>query len=235
MVVAAMKHMASNFVKLDKFEGIDFKIWQKKMHFLFSSISVVYVLTTPIFKNGENAIVDQIKKRAKWDNDDYVCRGLILNEHPSDTKVFAMKMEIMLEPTSNKLLLGTLPMLHPRSSEVKFIISSFQCQITVWGDSITIKTTLHEKLSINQECQDIRSNPSKDKELDIGGDQKLETSTLGEIVSLEKSNKNTKSEALINRNEDIGGSVVLEEVIEEVVVQQPEPELRKGNKIDVTP
>nr|GFB62202.1 hypothetical protein [Tanacetum cinerariifolium] len=30
-------------------------------------------------------------------------------------------------------------------------------------------TTFHKKLSINQECQDIRSNPSKDKELDIGG------------------------------------------------------------------
>nr|GFD40205.1 hypothetical protein [Tanacetum cinerariifolium] len=57
-------------------------------------------------------------------------------------------------------------------------------------EAITIKTTLHEKLSINQECQDIRSNASKNRELDIGEDQKLETSTLGEIVSLEKSNKN---------------------------------------------
>nr|GEX73887.1 reverse transcriptase domain-containing protein [Tanacetum cinerariifolium] len=57
-----------------------------------------------------------------------------LPEHPSDTKVFTMKMEILLEPTSNKLLVGTLPMLHPRSSEVKVILSSFQCQITVWGD-----------------------------------------------------------------------------------------------------
>nr|GEW09592.1 ribonuclease H-like domain-containing protein [Tanacetum cinerariifolium] len=76
----------------------------------------------------------------------------------------------------------------PRSSEVKFILSSFQCQITVWGDSITIKTTLHEKFSINQECQDLRSDPSKDRELEIG--EKLETSTLGEIDSLEKSNKN---------------------------------------------
>nr|GEX63889.1 hypothetical protein [Tanacetum cinerariifolium] len=26
----------------------------------------------------------------------------------------------------------TLPMLQPRSSEVKFILSSYQCQITVW-------------------------------------------------------------------------------------------------------
>nr|GEW80019.1 hypothetical protein [Tanacetum cinerariifolium] len=35
-----------------------------------------------------------------------------------------------------------------------------------------------------------KTNPSKDRDLDIVGDQKLKTSTLGEIVSLEKSNKN---------------------------------------------
>ncbi|GJS05291.1 zinc finger, CCHC-type containing protein [Tanacetum coccineum] len=35
---------------------------------------------------------------------------------------------------------------------------------------------------------------------------------------------------LINGTEDIGGSVVLEEVTEEVVVQQPEPELRKSKR-----
>ncbi|GKD86382.1 zinc finger, CCHC-type containing protein [Tanacetum coccineum] len=79
MDVAAMKHMASNFAKLDKFEGVDFRRWQKKMHFLLSSMSVVYVLTTPIPDDGDDATVDQIRKRAKWDNDDYVCRGLILN------------------------------------------------------------------------------------------------------------------------------------------------------------
>ncbi|GJY96947.1 zinc finger, CCHC-type containing protein [Tanacetum coccineum] len=42
MVAAAMKHMASNFAKLDKFEGVDFRKWQKKMHFLLSSMSVVH-------------------------------------------------------------------------------------------------------------------------------------------------------------------------------------------------
>ncbi|GJZ35313.1 zinc finger, CCHC-type containing protein [Tanacetum coccineum] len=36
---AAMKHMASNFAKLDKFEGADFRRWQKKIHFLLSSMS----------------------------------------------------------------------------------------------------------------------------------------------------------------------------------------------------
>ncbi|GJX73865.1 hypothetical protein Tco_0312460 [Tanacetum coccineum] len=76
MAVTAMKHMASNFAKLDKFEGVDFRRWHKKMHFLLSSMSVVYVLTTPIPDDGDDATVDQLRKRAKWDNDDYVCREL---------------------------------------------------------------------------------------------------------------------------------------------------------------
>nr|GEU79513.1 hypothetical protein [Tanacetum cinerariifolium] len=81
MAVAVMKHMASKFSKLDKLEEVNFKRWQKKMHFLFFSTSVVYVLTTPILKDGgDDATVKQIRKSAKWDNDDYVCTGLILND-----------------------------------------------------------------------------------------------------------------------------------------------------------
>ncbi|GKE07326.1 hypothetical protein Tco_1399344, partial [Tanacetum coccineum] len=50
------------------------------MHFVLSSMSVVYMLTTPMPEDGgDDATVEQIKKRAKWDNDDYVCKGLILN------------------------------------------------------------------------------------------------------------------------------------------------------------
>ncbi|GKD42310.1 hypothetical protein Tco_1266955 [Tanacetum coccineum] len=80
MVVAAMKHMDSNFAKLDKFKGVDFRIRQNKKHFLLSSMSVVYVLTTPIPEgSGDDETVEQIRKRTKWDNDDYVCRCLILN------------------------------------------------------------------------------------------------------------------------------------------------------------
>ncbi|GJW37520.1 zinc finger, CCHC-type containing protein [Tanacetum coccineum] len=44
------------------------------------AMSVVYVLTTHIHEDGDDATVEQIMKRAKWDNDDYVCRGLILQE-----------------------------------------------------------------------------------------------------------------------------------------------------------
>ncbi|GKA48247.1 hypothetical protein Tco_0741205 [Tanacetum coccineum] len=42
-MVAAMKHMVANFSKLDKFKGVDFKRWQKKMHFLLSTMSVLYI------------------------------------------------------------------------------------------------------------------------------------------------------------------------------------------------
>ncbi|GJY20502.1 zinc finger, CCHC-type containing protein, partial [Tanacetum coccineum] len=44
MATAAMKHMASSFAKLEKFEGDD---------------------------GGENPTVEQVRKRAKWDNDGY--------------------------------------------------------------------------------------------------------------------------------------------------------------------
>nr|GEV99304.1 hypothetical protein [Tanacetum cinerariifolium] len=78
MVAAAMKHMASNFVKLDKFKGVNFRRWRKNIHFLLFSISVVYVLTTPILEDGEDATLEQLRRRNKWDNDDCVRRGLIL-------------------------------------------------------------------------------------------------------------------------------------------------------------
>nr|GEY68194.1 zinc finger, CCHC-type [Tanacetum cinerariifolium] len=61
--------------KLDKFEGVDFRRWQKKKHFLLSSMSVVCVMTTHIPEyGGDDETVKQIRKIAKWDNDDYVCR-----------------------------------------------------------------------------------------------------------------------------------------------------------------
>ncbi|GKA39879.1 zinc finger, CCHC-type containing protein [Tanacetum coccineum] len=66
-MVAAMKHMVANFLMLDKFEGVDFRRWQKKMHFLLSTMSVVYVLTTPTLQDGHNATVKQIRKRSKWE------------------------------------------------------------------------------------------------------------------------------------------------------------------------
>ncbi|GKA73776.1 hypothetical protein Tco_0780078 [Tanacetum coccineum] len=84
MPASAMKHMASNIAKLDKFEGVDFRRWQKNMHFLLFSMSVVFVLTSPVPpEDSENATLEQIVKKAKWDNDDYVCREYMADDASS--------------------------------------------------------------------------------------------------------------------------------------------------------
>ena len=72
-------NMTSKFAKLDKFEGHDFRRWQKKMHFLLTTLNVVYVLSTPMPVYMEDETLDQTRKRSKWENDDYICRGHILN------------------------------------------------------------------------------------------------------------------------------------------------------------
>ncbi|GJX77144.1 zinc finger, CCHC-type containing protein [Tanacetum coccineum] len=99
----AMKHMALNFSKLYKFEGMDFRRWHKKMHFLLSSMSVVYVLTTLIPEDGENATMEQIRKRNKWDNDDYVYRGLILND--ASSKKFLVSNFTNYKMTDSRLVM----------------------------------------------------------------------------------------------------------------------------------
>nr|GEX42465.1 zinc finger, CCHC-type [Tanacetum cinerariifolium] len=63
----AVKEMTTNFGKLDKFEGHDFKRWQKKMHFLLTTLKLVYVLTTPMpeLKESEKSVVDDNPKVSK--------------------------------------------------------------------------------------------------------------------------------------------------------------------------
>nr|GFB33173.1 retrovirus-related Pol polyprotein from transposon TNT 1-94 [Tanacetum cinerariifolium] len=75
----SMKDLMSKFDKLEKFKGQDFCRWQKKMHFLLTTLKVVYVLSTPSPIWSENETLETTRKRMKWENDDYICRGHILN------------------------------------------------------------------------------------------------------------------------------------------------------------
>ncbi|CAM8952908.1 unnamed protein product [Rhodiola kirilowii] len=79
MSAASVREMTANFGKLEKFEGVNFRRWQQKMHFLLTNLKVVHVLSSPIPEAGEDAPIDAIRKRSKWENDDYICRGHILN------------------------------------------------------------------------------------------------------------------------------------------------------------
>ncbi|GJZ96713.1 zinc finger, CCHC-type containing protein [Tanacetum coccineum] len=74
-----VKDMTAKFGKLNKFEGNDFTRWQKKMHFLLTKLKVVYVLSTPMPEFVEDEPLVQTRRWCKWENDDYIYRGHILN------------------------------------------------------------------------------------------------------------------------------------------------------------
>nr|GEV59242.1 zinc finger, CCHC-type [Tanacetum cinerariifolium] len=96
--------------------------FSKKMHFLLSSMSVVYVLTTLMPEDeGDNPTVEQVRKSAKWDNDDYVCRGLILNGMSNSL------FDIYQNVKTFKELWNTLEAKYMAedASSKKFIISNF--------------------------------------------------------------------------------------------------------------
>ncbi|GJZ91759.1 hypothetical protein Tco_0663824 [Tanacetum coccineum] len=141
----SVKDMTTKFGKLDKFEGSDFRRWQKKMHFLLITLKVVYVLSTPRPEFVEEETLEQTRKRCKWDNDDYICRGHILNgiilflnalfdvyQNVESAKELWDQLEAkyMAEDTSSK----------------KFLVSNFNNYIMV--DSRSVMEQYHELLRI---------------------------------------------------------------------------------------
>ncbi|KAD1183176.1 hypothetical protein E3N88_43192 [Mikania micrantha] len=114
------KEMTSKFDKLEKFEGQDFRRWQKKMHFLLTTLKMVYVLSTPIPEILEDGNLEQIRKRSKWENDNYICLGHILNgmcdalfdiyQNVETAKVLwdTLEAKYMAEDSSSKKFLDNL-------------------------------------------------------------------------------------------------------------------------------
>nr|GEX70587.1 zinc finger, CCHC-type [Tanacetum cinerariifolium] len=116
-----VKDMTTKFGKLDKFEGHDFRRWQKKMHFLLTTLKVVYVLTTPMPELLEDATVEAIRIMAKWENNDYICKGHILNGM-SDSL-----FDVYTNVESTKELWDSLESMYVAedSSSKKFLVSNF--------------------------------------------------------------------------------------------------------------
>lgn len=78
-MAASLKEMTSDFVKLEKFNGGNFIRWQKKMKFLLTTLKVAYVLNMARPEDKDDETVAETRDRQKWDNDDYICLGHILN------------------------------------------------------------------------------------------------------------------------------------------------------------
>ncbi|GJS46298.1 zinc finger, CCHC-type containing protein [Tanacetum coccineum] len=153
-MAVVIKLMASNFAKLEKFEGVEFQRWQKKMHLFLSNMSVVYVLTTLMPDNGgDNPTVEQVRKR-----DDYVYRGLILNgmsdsvfDICQNVETFkelydTLEAKFMVEDASSKKFLFTqLKMNMDKSIQVSCIIDKLP---PLWKDFKHTLKYLKEKLTL---------------------------------------------------------------------------------------
>nr|GMC80267.1 uncharacterized protein LOC109168281 [Ipomoea batatas] len=79
MMNSGFLDFAVNIPKLEHFEGVGFRRWQKKMKFLLAALNVAYVLSTPKPVEQEDETLEATRRRLKWENDDLAYRGHILN------------------------------------------------------------------------------------------------------------------------------------------------------------
>ncbi|KAK2997702.1 hypothetical protein RJ639_025674 [Escallonia herrerae] len=82
MAFVTLKDMGLDFHRLERFDGGDFVRWQRKMHFLLVTVKVYYVIVNPRPPEpGENEeeSVTKTRERLRWDQDDEICLGHILN------------------------------------------------------------------------------------------------------------------------------------------------------------
>nr|GEV86501.1 zinc finger, CCHC-type [Tanacetum cinerariifolium] len=134
--------MTTKFDKLVKFEGQDFHRSQKKMHFLLTTLKVVYVLSTPSHEWHEDETLETTRKRMKWENDDYICRGHILNG--MDNSLFDIYQNI----ESAKALWESLESKYMAedASSKKFLMGNFMNYMMV--DTRPVMDHYHEMLRI---------------------------------------------------------------------------------------
>ncbi|XP_056688059.1 uncharacterized protein [Spinacia oleracea] len=168
-MASSLRDMATKFQKLDKFEGAVYRRWQKKIHFLLTTLNVVYVLTTPMPDppaDGEEETLENTRRRTKWDNDDYICREHILNalanplfdlyQYEESAKKFWDKLDskYMAEDASSKKFLvsnfNNFKMSNDRPimeqfHEVQHILSQIRLHGMVMDEAIAV-TSIIDKL-----------------------------------------------------------------------------------------
>nr|GEZ03679.1 zinc finger, CCHC-type [Tanacetum cinerariifolium] len=178
-------------------------------------------LFLPIGIPSENATVEQIRKRAKWDNDDYVYRGLIVNGmfdplFDTDQNVESSKelsdfieAKYMVEDVSSKKFLDKLTLVELGSN--LHIGKSLRVQDNdkpkgnnVFGPSVVnmVEHNNSSRFYVIEPNESVSSNLIKESKDDIFYENRF-------------SSVPRPSLRILNGSKYIGASVVLEKVIEE--------------------
>ncbi|XP_021769595.1 uncharacterized protein LOC110733833 [Chenopodium quinoa] len=108
------------------------------MYFLLTSLKVVYVICTPRPVEHENETMEDVCEKSKWDNDNFICRGHILNGMEDDL------FDVYQHVESAKELWESLESKYMAedASSKKFLVSKFNNFKFV--DSRSIMDQFHE-------------------------------------------------------------------------------------------
>lgn len=148
-----MKMMHSDFAKLDRFDGNNYKRWKDKMMFLLTALKIAYVVnpdTTPIPPptSDEDPLVTG--ERRKRNEDEVLCRGHILNSLSDQLYDLVSPLE------SPREIWRTLEARHQTSEHGtdKFLISKFD--EFVMSENTSIISQLHSLLLIVSKLKNLK-------------------------------------------------------------------------------
>ncbi|KAJ9535587.1 hypothetical protein OSB04_un001276 [Centaurea solstitialis] len=155
----AVKDMTSKFDKLEKFEGQDFRRWQKKMHFLLTTLKVAYVLSTPMPEIGDDDTLGSSRKKLKWEDDDYICRGHILNgmsnslfdvyQNVKSAKELwdSLESKYMAEDASSKKFLVS-NLMNYKMVDTRSVMEQFHELLRILGQFVQYDLKMDEAISV---------------------------------------------------------------------------------------
>ncbi|XP_042067109.1 uncharacterized protein LOC121810398 [Salvia splendens] len=212
------KEATKGFAKLDKFAGQDFRRWQKKMHFMLTNLKVVYVLSTPMPEAVENETLEQTRRRMKWENDDYICRGHILNgmsdslfdvyQNVESAKELwdSLEAKYMAEDASSKkFLVGNF--INYKMEDSRPVMEQYNELLRILGQFSQYDMKMDESISVSSiidklppSWKDFKNNLNQKKE-------ELNLVELGSDFQIEQSIRDMEKSSVGNGKTIVGSSV----------------------------
>ncbi|CAM8997570.1 unnamed protein product [Rhodiola kirilowii] len=129
------------------------------MHFLLTNLKVVYVLSTPCPEVGDDAPMVAFRDRNKWENDDYIARGHILNGM-SD----ASSVKFLVSNFNNYKMVDSRPVME-QFHEIQRILGHFSQQNLKMDEAISVSSIIDKLPPAWKDFQ--RSLKHKKKEISL--------------------------------------------------------------------
>ncbi|KAL0411022.1 UNVERIFIED_CONTAM: hypothetical protein Slati_3691900 [Sesamum latifolium] len=110
------------------------------MHFLLTTLKVVYVLSILIPEYVEEETVEQTRRRSKWENDDYICRGHILNEAKYMAEDASSK-KFLVSDFNNYKMVDSRPVME-QYNELLRILGQFSQHNLMMDEAISVSSVI---------------------------------------------------------------------------------------------